>query len=193
MLIGIGQRYQLIVEAAPLPNDEGPPPEDGNFWIRTWIVPNCFHSSAGGIQGYEKAGILRYDSTSTSLPTSTNWTDISFACSDENYSSLHPIVEWQVGNASNGPDKKGEDRGVFGNFDGLPSPYPLALFSWSKPENPEFIPLRIEYSDPIFLKLNHTGPWPPEWVVLPENYTKSDWVCSSLRTSSERAVANSHI
>jgi hypothetical protein len=176
VLIGIGQRYQLVVEAAPKASGDDKPPADGNFWMRTWIAPDCFHGSEQGIHGYEKAGILRYDNTSTSFPTSKPWANISHACSDETYSSLHPILEWQVGKASNGRD--GENRAVKANFTGPPTaPFPVAKFSFSKPGDPAFIPLRIDYSDPIFLSLNYTGTWPESWVVLPENYSSTDWVC----------------
>lgn len=42
---------------------------------------------------------------------------------------------------------------------------------------PNFNPLRINYSTPLILNLTWKGEWYKEWVVYPENYTSSDWVC----------------
>jgi len=39
-------------------------------------------------------------------------------------------------------------------------------------------PMRVDYSDPIFLNLDpkREKPWPELWRVVPENYTNNDWI-----------------
>ncbi|KAF4628164.1 hypothetical protein G7Y89_g9985 [Cudoniella acicularis] len=170
VLIGIGQRYHVIVEANPINNGSQPIPSDGNFWMRTYVA-SC-RTTTGFPKGYELSGILRYDSSSTALPTSLPWNGMSLACSDETYSSLVPILKWKVGRPANG--HTGEEYDVVFNNTALP--YPLALFSLEMPDSPAFNPLRIDYNDPTFLKLNNTGSWPTQWVIVPEDYESEDWV-----------------
>jgi hypothetical protein len=175
VLVGIGQRYHVIVTADPRFNGN-PLPEDGNYWIRTWRA-NCFgFDPSKASQGYETTGILRYGS-SQALPTTNAWEDISFRCSDETYTSLKPILPWTVGPPVNDPSGKvGENFTVQvkGSKDTI---FPLAKFSMG---GDDFNPLQIDYGNPIFLHLNYTGRWNPLWVVFPENYTSKDWVSSQL-------------
>lgn len=51
VLIGIGQRYHIIVEADPVADVSNPLPKDGNFWIRTWVADDC--GTKPGSTGYE--------------------------------------------------------------------------------------------------------------------------------------------
>lgn len=134
VLIGIGQRYNLVVEARPdsLGNEINPLPADANFWIRTFVADGCGENFTQS--HYEEAGILRYDNTSTALPTSSHWPNITRKCSDENYENLKPIFPWSVGNPSNG--EFGQEWSVFGNrgpnkSQPFPTPegFPLAFFS----------------------------------------------------------------
>ena len=41
-------------------------------------------------------------------------------------------------------------------------------------------PMRVDYPDPTFLNLDpakqEQKPWPELWRIVPENYTKNDWV-----------------
>lgn len=182
VLVGIGQRYNVIVEANPLAGDDNPIPEDGNFWIRTWIADNCGIQPGGS--GYEETGILRYDNTSTSDPTSRPWTRISKACSDETYSSLRPKIPWYVGpaaNAKKADDLAGEQFNVTFDRTAGTRPefvdYPLALFSLQESADPDFRPLQINYSDPVMMHLDsHVNTFPRKWVVIPEDYTEEQWV-----------------
>ena len=173
VLIGIRQRYHVIVEANPIANGSQPIPPDGNFWMRTYVA-QCANT-ANFPKGYELSGILRYDSSSTAMPTSTPWNGMSLACSDETYSSLKPVLKWRVGSPSNG--NTGEEHDVV--FNPTAKPFPLARFSLELPSSSTFNPLRIDYSDPTFLHLNNTGSWPSQWVIVPENYKSTDWVGSS--------------
>ena len=69
--VGIGQRYNVIVEADPLNDEAGGVSKDGNYWIRTHIA-NCGPSNE--TINYNTTGILRYNKTSTVDPTSREWT-----------------------------------------------------------------------------------------------------------------------
>lgn len=177
VLVGIGQRYNVIVEANPLVyNDTDKLPTDGNYWMRTYLA-ECGQVQSP-IDGYEKTGILRYNKSSQALPSSESWYPISKDCSDETYTSLHPIVPWQVGSSNNGGDGDGELFNLSSIQPG-PKPYPLAFFTLANEFQPGIVPLRIDYGNPTFLNLDNKGPWNPEWRIVPENYTEKDWVSHS--------------
>ena len=94
VLVGIGQRYHIVVEARP--SDELLPIEDQNYWMRAVVASGC-----GSIdQNNETVGVVRYDPESTKTPTTTRY-QFNTSCSDEPYESLVPVVQWQVGNHSN--------------------------------------------------------------------------------------------
>jgi hypothetical protein len=165
VLVGIGQRSHVIVTAKPQSNET-------NFWIRTWKA-NCFRfNQTQASPHYEQTGILRYNSSSQALPSSTAWSDVSLACSDEPYSSLVPVLPWTVGKPANGPSGTvGENFTVEGG--NATTFYPLAFFSMGSDQHN---PLRVDYGNPTFLNLNNSGPWNPLWVVFPEDHTSKDWV-----------------
>ncbi|KAF8857516.1 putative extracellular dihydrogeodin oxidase/laccase [Acephala macrosclerotiorum] len=81
--IGMGQRYDVIVTA-----DQG----SGDFWMRAIPQETC--SDNDNVDNI--LGIVRYDSTSTSDPTSTAYT-YSDSCDDEDISTLVPYLSSQVG------------------------------------------------------------------------------------------------
>ena len=187
ILVGIGQRYNVIVTAAPQLNLQGPIPADGNFWIRTYVAfcssprgqppltSNDCSQLNGHTPGYERSGILRYNASSKTDPgpDSKPWLRMSCACSDETYTSLRPIVPWQVSPPSNGAE--GEELDVVLNTTS-PQPYQLSAFSLRAGNAPFSNPLQINYSDPMFLHLDNTGGWNKSLVVIPEDYTDNDWV-----------------
>jgi hypothetical protein len=175
VLVGIGQRYHVIVTA------NNPLPEDGNYWIRTWKA-NCFRfNQEGASQDYEQTGILRY-SNSESLPTTKQWGDVLLNCSDEPYNKLCPILPWTVGPPSNDPSGQVGQNFTLILDRNASTIFPLAAFSIGGHNNTDFNPLQIDYGNPIFLKLNYTGKWDPLWAVFPEgSYTDVDWVsCKAL-------------
>jgi hypothetical protein len=178
VLVGIGQRYNVIVEAKPLPNGNTPPPTDGNFWIRTFKA-NCFGFTQGQASaGYEATGILRYtDSTSPdTLPTSSPWSPILLNCSDEPASSLVPILPWTVAKPPVNDPVGGVGENITVQASQQPDIFPLAIFSMG---GDAFNPMKIDYGDPTFLRLNYSGAWDPLLVVLPENYADGSWVRDS--------------
>jgi hypothetical protein len=181
VLVGIGQRYNVIVEADPK-CETGSLPEDGNYWIRTWQAdcfgikqPNSSDPTIKISEGYEKTGILRYDNTSTAEPSTKNWV-VPLRCSDEPYEKLKPVIPWTVPYP---PSKFLEKFSVIANFDKGPSMYPFAIFSMAGDNN--FMPMRVDYSNPTFLNLESTQPWNPQWVVIPEEYNNdTDWVSPAV-------------
>lgn len=185
ILIAIGQRYHIIVEAKPVVNssnpDANPLPEDGNFWIRTHVPLDGNQTSEGGttvdVNNYMKTGILRYDSSSTADPTTTGW-NISLVVSDTEFNDkLVPTVPWTVGPPSNG--KIGEEFNIadLSNAANPNGPYATAFFSFERPDSKDVRPFQTTYGNPTFLNLDNVGDeWPTGWVVVPENYTADDWV-----------------
>ena len=180
VLVGIGQRYDIIVEANPLSYSDGTQlPIDGNYWIRTYIAPcrgeperNSCKSPNGTTCDYERTGILRYNSTSTALPSTQPWDGIRLACEDEDPAKLIPVLPWTVGDPVNGPN--GEDFGLAFNTT-IPRKYPLAIWTLSD-HDVGFSPIRVNYGNPTFLNLDYSGDWDPLWRIIPENYTSMDWV-----------------
>ncbi|KAL3426474.1 multicopper oxidase [Phlyctema vagabunda] len=182
ILVGIGQRYTVVVEANPL-NESSPLAADGNYWIRTQIA-SCFGQTGEPPTGYDEVGILRYNASSKSDPTTKRWPGISLDCSDEAYTSLHPILPWTVKAPSNGDinaaaPRFGEEFDVaFTGGNKKTKPYPLASFMMDNSNRS--VSMRINYSDPIFLHLNPDPKKkfqiPELWRVQPENYTNNEWI-----------------
>ncbi|KAH8878910.1 hypothetical protein GQ53DRAFT_673202, partial [Thozetella sp. PMI_491] len=85
VLVSIGQRYDVIVEANATP---------GDYWLRGGWNTNC----AGNGNAANITGIVRYDSTSTDEPTSTSSVTDANSCADEPYASLVPYLPLNVGN-----------------------------------------------------------------------------------------------
>ncbi|KAK3995223.1 multicopper oxidase-domain-containing protein [Cladorrhinum sp. PSN332] len=182
VLVGIGQRYNIIVEAAPIANGSAQPlPEDGNFWIRSYAAA-CPRAPPfpTRLTGYETNGILRYNKNSTDTPKTKPWDKMSLRCSDETYTSLVPVLPWYVGRPANG----GEEHRVKLDTDitGRPEYGPIA--AWGLLPNTygaTFTPLRIDFDDPTMLHLNNTsGQWPEKWIITPQNYGDDDWVYMAI-------------
>ena len=176
VLIGIGQRYNVIVEANPRPyNNTSPLPPDKNYWIRTYIIA-CGGPIVNISNGYERNGILRYNDSSTADPSSQPWQNVSQACADETYTSLQPIVPWQVEKPSSISFDDQFDLQLHNYSAPPPSIPPFPLARWALDLNSSFIPMRVDYSNLTFLHLDNTGSWNPEWRIIPETLTSQDWV-----------------
>ena len=177
VLIGVGQRYNVIVEANPCPYPKTSPlPPDKNYWMRTYIVP-CGGSIVDISDGYERNGILRYNSSSKADPSSQPWQKNYSVCADEAYTSLHPIVPWQVE-----PPSKISNISLDHQFDLInhtnppPSSPSFPLAKWALDLNANYTPMRVNYTDLTFFHLDNTGSWNAEWRVIPETLTSQDWV-----------------
>ncbi|TDZ49563.1 Laccase [Colletotrichum trifolii] len=175
--IAIGQRYHMIVEANPVSNRtddlQNPIPEDGNFWLRTWVAEDC--GTNGTAEAYTEAGILRYNQQSTSDPISQPW-NVDLTCSDSSINAkLKPVVPWKVGAPANG--KTGEEFNVSLLGKHTEGPYGTSFISIDSAKAKEKTPFQTDYGNPTFLNLDNVGDkWPIGWVVVPENYTDDDWV-----------------
>jgi Multicopper oxidase len=189
VIIGIGQRYNVIVEANPIDDNGNPIKSLGPFWIRTRRA-ECFgfKEAKKTSPGYQNTGILRYrpgKNTPTTPEHPVNITD----CTDEPYKKLSPIVPWNVAPPVNG-DKSGFGENFTLQFNGdLSTFYPVAFFSLS---GIQYNPIKVDYGNPTFLNLNNTGPWNPLWTVYPEDYPPIDgstfWVSSSEGRCSSNAI-----
>ncbi|KAF4629807.1 hypothetical protein G7Y89_g8335 [Cudoniella acicularis] len=93
VLIGIGQRYNVIVEA--IEHTGQLIPQDGNFWIRTY-VSECRGGSGKFPKGYEKTGILRYNSSSKASPTSKPWTGEEFDVHFDDTAKPWPLAKFSL-------------------------------------------------------------------------------------------------
>jgi hypothetical protein len=112
-------------------------------------------------------------------------------CSDETYTSLNPILPWIVKPPSNGAlnaaaPRFGEEFDVYFRGDRDPIDYPLAGFTMDT--GARAAPMRVNYSDPIFLHLDPEEKitWPELWRVQAENYTNSEWVSRINRLQRNR-------
>lgn len=179
VLIGIGQRYHVILEAAD--------PNQGQceYWIRTWRATCFLGFPQNGSAHYERTGILRYRDPTTPVNIPSNPWTVDFNCSDEKPSNLQPIVQWPpITPPANDPQGHiGENFTV--QFRNSPDIFPLAKFSMG---GDNFNPLQINFGDPTFLHLNYTGLWPPLWVVFPESYGDDSFVSSMFSYTNQNSV-----
>ncbi|KAJ4301509.1 hypothetical protein N0V90_003602 [Kalmusia sp. IMI 367209] len=143
VLIGIGQRYHVIVEANPSPKTD-----DGNYWIRTVPAIGCeaFNSTREWTINNSTTGIVRYDPNSDALPTSLNNT-FPLDCSDEPYDKLIPVLPWTIPDreCSEAPDTD------IGLVPAVGQPYfPEPRRRWQMHK----APMWLNFSDPTLLDLD---------------------------------------
>lgn len=92
VLVSIGQRVDVIVEANA---------DAGDYWLRGGWVSSC-----GTINNADDiTGIVRYDASSTSDPTSTSTVTASTSCGDEPYASIVPYLSLDVGTIASEADE----------------------------------------------------------------------------------------
>lgn len=93
VLISMGQRYDVIVEANAAA---------GDYWLRAgWISACATNSNPDGM-----TGIVRYDNSSTADPTSSSSVTSMATCGDEPYESLVPHLALDVGTVTNTADEE---------------------------------------------------------------------------------------
>lgn len=170
VVVGIGQRYNIIVEANPVlftTNQE--------FWIRTTPAPNCTRfAPPPAPQPDERTGILRYV-FNDQLPTSQR-NKFEPTCADETYfRNLTPIVPWQVA-------KTGLEMDPFyltfnNKVQGFPY-YPC------KTSNAHFElipnhPMWLNWTDPAILNVDQdfsAKPWLAEVSTVDTALPDTEWV-----------------
>ena len=158
IFVGIGQRYEVIVEAKTPQNAT-----DANYWIRTRVATGC-----GTVQqSDERTGILRYNSTSTATPT-TAANDQRVLCEDEPVASLVPMVPWKI-------ESLAQIQGSLPNYTfeagiDFNSSNPLlhGYVRWDLLDNP----LYLNYSDPTILHVDQPNfNFGPDYCIVPYDYS----------------------
>ncbi|MCJ1404106.1 hypothetical protein MMC11_007331 [Xylographa trunciseda] len=160
VLIGIGQRYHVIVEANP-----NMASQDGNYWIRTVPAKGC--GSFNGVPE-KKTGILRYNALSTSDPTTTQNT-FDEQCSDENYTNLSPILKWKV------PETINSHHPFVAGFTKVKGPpyYPETEKNrWDL----HHAPMWLDFGRPTLLHLSEDLEKNKPLVVVNGDWSKDSWV-----------------
>ncbi|KAK0732030.1 multicopper oxidase-domain-containing protein [Lasiosphaeris hirsuta] len=197
ILVGIGQRYNVIVEADPRANGTTQPLDSqNNYWIRTLVADNCGPGISGTkSQNYMQTGILRYSSSSSSTakPQSNQWNEISMACSDETYTSLRPVLPWIIGDPINKVTGETLVQHVAvrtGSSSGEPfhETFPQAGLAFKNVTggNRGFTPLQVNFSNPMFLNLDNSQPWDSLWEVFPEGRSgQADWVWLAITVDTD--------
>ena len=153
LFVGIGQRYEVILEAKP-----DVPTKDGNYWIRTYYADGCgvFNQSAAAL---EKTGIIKYNSHSKSLPTSTKQNNRTL-CLDEPLASLVPVVPWTIDPV---PQNNITDYTFEAGFSTLPLNMTHNSTRWSLTDNP----LYLDFSTPTILNFeNKTFDEVPSFAII---------------------------
>ncbi|KAF7504966.1 hypothetical protein GJ744_001547 [Endocarpon pusillum] len=169
ILVGIGQRYHVIVEASP--SNALIPVEDQNYWIRITGAKDCFDIEPG--QENEKLGIIHYNAGSKKTPTTKRY-NFNTDCADEPYESLVPVVPMHVGRPANDIDADTGD-----NFEiGIEAPAENFTVPHGNFTRWDFLdtPMWLNFSDPT---IDHIGDYAwgtNETAMLIENFSKDEWV-----------------
>ncbi|KAF5979798.1 laccase [Fusarium bulbicola] len=169
ILVGIGQRYHVVLHAKPRNDTKFPASENGNYWIRTVAADGC-KGFEDGNEPDERQGILRYEPVSAEVPQTwrDNWTK---DCTDEKYENLQPILPWSI------PPVKLDDRDRSKDLElGIEKvkdrPHAGDKFSWwAFGERP----LWLDFSKPTITLLEETKEWPDDYVIVPAE-NRDGWV-----------------
>ncbi|KAK4168059.1 multicopper oxidase-domain-containing protein [Cladorrhinum sp. PSN259] len=160
ILIAVGQRYDVIVEANQTPS---------NYWARALPMLSCL---ALNLNVANIRAIVRYDSSSTSTPTSLPPVMLD-VCSDEHLSNLVPYHAHTVGPSS-----------LTADFDAVLLPNQNASYAvkWQISGDSGSVTYSPLKSQPIIRQIFSPNPpssFPPEFVPLDLtslSLTPSSWV-----------------
>ncbi|OMP86506.1 Laccase-2 [Diplodia seriata] len=149
VLLNIGQRYNIIIEANADP---------GDYWIRTEIPRGPGGCGNVTDRNGDVTGILRYDASSTALPTSSK-NEYESDCHDEPKELLVPILPWMVdphpqNDVHNNTYEAGITEVQYHN-----------AFRWDLTDTPMW----LDFSNPTILNLENTT-WNPEYAVIDCSY-----------------------
>lgn len=146
VLMTMGQRYDVIVEANATP---------GDYWLRgDWIDACMTNGNPRNI-----TGIVRYDNSSTATPTTTSAVTTSATCNDEPFSSLVPHIALDVGTVT-----QTATESLNFKFD--------TYFKWTLNDSS----LLLDWATPTLERviLGNTT-FPTDYNVVSINGTSSDW------------------
>ncbi|MCJ1318721.1 hypothetical protein MMC15_004051 [Xylographa vitiligo] len=166
VVVGIGQRYHVIVQAK---DDAEDPATDGNYWLRTWPAKGCGRYRDAPS---EKTGVVRYNSSSTSDPT-TQHRNYSLKCRDQDYDTLRPILNWQVGPPGNLAKNSYFEVGLDPTSGKPFYPEDKQLNRWNMFTDTMW----LDFSNPTLANINRSCPtWDKNFVVITENQKKDTWI-----------------
>lgn len=156
ILIGIGQRYEVVVNATE---------DSGDFWMRAIWQTACSSNGAGNVN--DILAIVRYDSSSTADPTSTSDAiSITSTCGDEPAASLVPHLALDVTSST-----VTDELAI--SFDAA------TLFTWTINTSS----LYLNWSDPTILRIaNDDTIWPTDYNVEPLT-SVDEWVIIVIENS----------
>lgn len=141
VIINAAQRYDVIVEASASPKD---------YWLRAFWVNAC--AGVANDHPEDSTGIIRYDSTSKSDPTSVSVVQPPTICGDEPLQNLEPYVQYDITNIAGTTT---EDLRVVFNHD--------ALFTWTINSSS----LSLDWSNPTLRRVyNNESVFPTEYNVV---------------------------
>lgn len=152
VILGIGQRYDVIINATQ---------SSGDYWMRAIWQTACIGNTAGDDNNI--LAIVRYDASSTADPTSTSDAiNIASACEDEPYASLVPYLSLNVDS-----DYTLEDDLAL-SFEGGGN----TVFTWTINTSSLF----LNWSDPSILRISDGETiWPTDYNVVPVTGV-NEWV-----------------
>ncbi|KAL8929073.1 MAG: hypothetical protein Q9172_000616 [Xanthocarpia lactea] len=196
VVVGIGQRYHVVVEANPK-NPDGTPNHSEAFWMRTIPSPGCESFQEGGTPN-GRQGIVYYKQGSTAYPLTAPG-NYSLACRDEPFEKLRPVLAegWVV--PKPGPlDQPNDDlfhTGVDPPVPGQGRPLPSDMFvRWAIGPKALF----VNFSDPTILNLENKE-WDPDYVVIPKNIPEGNWIymiifgnTTSIPSMARRTIPAAH-
>jgi hypothetical protein len=156
LLIGIGQRYEIVVEASEAAD---------NYWLRAIWQTTCL----GNDNADNILGIIRYDGSSTTTDPVTTVGSFNNSCGDESLSNLVPHLNLTVGD--------------FATEEELDIAFSIAnnLFTWTV----NTTSLLLDWADPTELRiLNNETIFPTNYNV--HEITVVDQVCMRISALTHR-------
>ncbi len=156
VVISMGQRYDIIVEATET---------SGDYWLRAqWITACSTNSLPNNI-----TGIIRYDSSSTADPTTTSTTTESTNCGDEPLASLVPYLAMDVGTYTSADITQEDVSFAFADY-----------FTWTINSSS----LYLDWSDPTIMRIfNGEAVFPTDYNVVAIDVSLPSILLSPLKTN----------
>lgn len=157
--VGIGQRYDVIIEANPTA-----PSTNGKYWMRTEYSRGPGGSCNSEVVGApssdkdsQRTGIISYlDAPDAGEPTTVGH-GVQAGCLDES-PRMKPIVPWKVTSPQNDPTKNTYEAGV---DDTNKDFWHHAFRRWSLTDTPMW----LDMSNPTIMNLDNKT-WNPEYGVV---------------------------
>lgn len=158
VLISMGQRYDVIVEANATP---------GKYWMRAGWVTAC----STNLNPSKITGIVRYDASSTTDPTTTSDVTATTSCGDEPLASLVPYLAMDVDTLTASDVTKEDLSFAFTSY-----------FTWTLNSSS----LLLDWTDPAVLKIfNNETIWPTDYNVVPLTVSPSTLQSTPLTRNSK--------